>query len=155
MVARSPSNYNLFYRTQIWLPKILTGQEFGSQISLPEGNLDKKHGGTITMRQPCWTLSTLSYSCYILLERPQLRDHCKETTHIPPCFCWVSWSPVWFINIQGLEWIYLISSEIACIYVYRSYGNLAKNNTFESFGLHKCLGRPSNCAPSPKMLSNI
>ena len=28
------SNYILFYRTQSWLPKIFTGKEFGSQISL-------------------------------------------------------------------------------------------------------------------------
>ena len=34
MVGWSPSNYNLFYRKQIWLPKILTEQEFGFQISL-------------------------------------------------------------------------------------------------------------------------
>ena len=33
-LGRSPSNYNLFYRTQIWFPKLLTRKEFGSQISL-------------------------------------------------------------------------------------------------------------------------
>ena len=30
-LGRSPSNYNLFYRTKIWLPKILTRQEFDFQ----------------------------------------------------------------------------------------------------------------------------
>ena len=34
MVGWSTSNYNLFYRTQNWLPNILNGQEFGFQISL-------------------------------------------------------------------------------------------------------------------------
>ena len=34
MVGRSPFNYNLFYHTWIWFPKILSGKEFGSQISL-------------------------------------------------------------------------------------------------------------------------
>ena len=33
-LGQPPSNYNLFYHTQIWFPKILTRQEFGSQISL-------------------------------------------------------------------------------------------------------------------------
>ena len=33
-LGRSPSNYNIFYHTWIWLSKILTVQEFGSQISL-------------------------------------------------------------------------------------------------------------------------
>ena len=30
----SPSNYKVFYRMNIWLSKILTGQKFGSQIAL-------------------------------------------------------------------------------------------------------------------------
>ena len=34
MIGWSPSNYNLFYLAKIWLPKILTAQEFSSQISL-------------------------------------------------------------------------------------------------------------------------
>ena len=33
-LTQSPSNYNLFYHTRIWLSKILTGQKFDSQISL-------------------------------------------------------------------------------------------------------------------------
>ena len=32
-----PSNYNIFYLALIRLSKILTGEEFGSQISLPDG----------------------------------------------------------------------------------------------------------------------
>ena len=31
--------------------KILTGQECGSQLSLPDGNLAKKFGSTTTMRK--------------------------------------------------------------------------------------------------------
>ena len=34
-LGQSPSNYNLFYLALIRLSKILTGEEFGSQISLP------------------------------------------------------------------------------------------------------------------------
>ena len=34
VLGRSPSNYNLFYRTPIWLPNIFTRQKFGFQISL-------------------------------------------------------------------------------------------------------------------------
>ena len=34
MVGWSTFNYNLFYRTQNWLPNIINGQEFGFQISL-------------------------------------------------------------------------------------------------------------------------
>ena len=34
--GRSPSNYNLLCCTKIWLSKILTGQEFVFQISLPD-----------------------------------------------------------------------------------------------------------------------
>ena len=34
LLGWSPSDCNLFYCTLIWLSKILTGQEFGSQISL-------------------------------------------------------------------------------------------------------------------------
>ena len=41
-LGRSPSNYNFFYCVLIWLSKILTGQEFDSQISLPVLNLKLK-----------------------------------------------------------------------------------------------------------------
>ena len=34
----SPSNYHLFYCTWIWFSKILSGQDFCSQISLPKLN---------------------------------------------------------------------------------------------------------------------
>ena len=37
----SPSNYNLFYITCIRLSQILIGQEFGSQISLPDRIVDE------------------------------------------------------------------------------------------------------------------
>ena len=56
MEGWSPSNYNIFYRTQIWLPKILTGQEFSSKKSLNIVDevieVDEVDKGDISGRQP-------------------------------------------------------------------------------------------------------
>ena len=48
---RLPCNYKPFYRIRIWLLKILTRQEFGSQLLLQVGNLVNQFGRTTTMRK--------------------------------------------------------------------------------------------------------
>ena len=62
----SPSNCNLLYHTQIWLPKILTGQEFGFQNIvdevIEEDELDK---GNISA-----ALGKAELSCATLRNKP-------------------------------------------------------------------------------------
>ena len=49
-LGRSPSNYNLFYLAQIWLPKILTRQEFDFQNIVNEViEVDELDEGDITV----------------------------------------------------------------------------------------------------------
>ena len=50
-LGKSPSNYKPFNCIRIRLSTILTGQEFGVQLSLLDGNWAKQFGSTSTMRK--------------------------------------------------------------------------------------------------------